>query len=74
MSGPAERHPARRQAVRRLKAQGVDFIKLLSLIPRDAVFAIADESKRQGITFVGHAPDAVRASEASNAGRNFVDP
>jgi imidazolonepropionase-like amidohydrolase len=57
-----------RRAVIDLKNRGVDFIKLQSLIPRDAVFAIADEAKKQNIPFLGHVPDSVRASEMSNAG------
>src|SRR5437667_12876647 len=62
-----------RRAVDDLKRRGADFIKLQSLIPRDAVFAIADEAKKQGIPFVGHVPDAVRASEASNAGQKSFE-
>jgi imidazolonepropionase-like amidohydrolase len=51
-----------------LKRRGADFIKLQSLIPREAVFAIAEEAKKQEIAFEGHVPDAVRASEMSEAG------
>jgi imidazolonepropionase-like amidohydrolase len=51
-----------------LKQRGADFIKLQSLIPRDAVFAIAEEARKQGIPFEGHVPDSVRASEMSEAG------
>ena len=82
LDGPQPRFPASiaiktpedgRRAVDELKKRGADFIKLQSLIPRDAVFAIADEAKKQGITFVGHVPDAVRASEASNAGQKSFE-
>jgi len=82
LDGPQPRFPSSiairtpedgRRAVDDLKQRGVDFIKLQSLIPRDAVFAIADEAKKQGITFVGHVPDAVRASEASNAGQKSFE-
>ncbi len=62
-----------RRAVDDLKKRGADFIKLQSLIPREAVFAIADEAKKQGITFVGHVPDSVRASEMSNAGQKSFE-
>lgn len=62
-----------RRAVDDLKQRGADFIKLQSLIPRDAVFAIADEAKKLGITFVGHVPDSVRASEMSNAGQKSFE-
>jgi imidazolonepropionase-like amidohydrolase len=76
LDGPRPRFPSSlaiatpedgRRAVRELAARGVDFIKLQSLIPRDAVFAIADEAKKAGIPFAGHVPDAVRASEMSDA-------
>jgi len=82
LDGPKPRFPSSvaittpedgRRAVDDLKRRGADFIKLQSLIPRDAVFAIADEAKKQGITFVGHVPDSVRASEASNAGQKSFE-
>jgi imidazolonepropionase-like amidohydrolase len=56
------------RAVADLKRRGADFIKLQSLIPREAVFAIAEEAKKQEIAFEGHVPDAMRASEMSEAG------
>jgi imidazolonepropionase-like amidohydrolase len=58
-----------RKAVDMLKSRGVDFIKVQSGVPREAYFAIADESKKVGIPFEGHVPDAVRASEAVAAGQ-----
>jgi len=82
LDGPQPRFPSSiairtpedgRRVVDELKQKGVDFIKLQSLIPRDAVFAIADEAKKQDIPFVGHVPDAVRASEASNAGQKSFE-
>jgi imidazolonepropionase-like amidohydrolase len=77
LDGPKPRFPSSmaittaddgRHAVNQLKQQGADFIKLQSLIPREAVFAIAEEAKKQEIAFEGHVPDAVRASEMSEAG------
>src|SRR5882724_7402884 len=77
LDGPKPRFPSSvaiataedgRRAVDDLQRQGVDFIKFQSLIPRDAVFAIADEANKKGIAFEGHVPDAVRASEMSDAG------
>jgi len=82
LDGPQPRFPSSiaiktpedgRRAVDDLKQKGVDFIKLQSLIPREAVFAIADEAKKQNITFVGHVPDAVRASEMSKAGQRSFE-
>ena len=77
LDGPKPRFPSSiaiatpddaRRAVSDLKRSGADFIKLQSLIPHDAVFAIADEAKKQEIAFEGHVPDSVRASEMSEAG------
>ena len=77
LDGPQPRFPSSvaittpedgRRAVDDLKQRGADFIKLQSLVPRDAVLAIADEAKKQNIAFEGHVPDSVRASEMSRAG------
>jgi imidazolonepropionase-like amidohydrolase len=82
LDGPQPRFPSSiaiatpgdgRRAVDDLKRRGADFIKLQSLIPRDAVFAIADEARKQNISFVGHVPDSVRASAASNAGQKSFE-
>ena len=82
LDGPTPRFPSSapvataadaRRIVDDLQAQGVDFIKIQSLIPRDGYFAAADEAKKRGISFVGHVPDAVRASEASNAGQKSIE-
>jgi imidazolonepropionase-like amidohydrolase len=82
LDGPQPRFPSSiavktpedgRRAVDDLKKRGADFIKLQSLIPREAVFAIADEAGKQGIPFVGHVPDSVRASEMSNAGQKSFE-
>jgi imidazolonepropionase-like amidohydrolase len=58
-----------RNAVDMLKRRGVDFIKVQSGVPREAYFAIAEESKKVGIPFEGHVPDEIRASEAVAAGQ-----
>jgi imidazolonepropionase-like amidohydrolase len=82
LDGPTPRFPSSapvanaadgRRVVDELKAQGVDFIKIQSLIPRDGYFAAAAEAKKLGITFVGHVPDAIRAAEASNAGQKSIE-
>src|SRR5208282_4687118 len=62
-----------RRAVDEMKRRGVDFIKLQSLIPRDAAFAIADEANIQEIPFEGHVSDSVRESEMSNAGMHSFE-
>jgi hypothetical protein len=62
-----------RNAVRKVKQWGADFVKVYSLLPRDAYFAIADESKRQDIPFAGHVPFAVSAAETSDAGQKSIE-
>jgi imidazolonepropionase-like amidohydrolase len=62
-----------RRIVDELKADGVDFIKIQSLVPRDGYFAAAEEARRQHIPFVGHVPDVVRASEAAEAGQKSIE-
>ena len=61
-----------RQAVDTLAKRGVDFIKILS-VPRDAYFAVAEESARQHMYFVGHVPIAVSVWEASAAGQHSIE-
>ena len=62
-----------REAVDMLKSRGVDFIKVQSGVPREAYFSIADESKKVGIPFEGHVPDAIRASEAIASGQRTFE-
>lgn len=62
-----------RQAVSLVKRGGADFVKVYSLLPRDAYFAIADESKKEGIPFEGHVPEGVSVEEASNAGQKTIE-
>jgi len=62
-----------RRAVDRLKARGVDFIKVQSLVPREAYFAIAARAKAVGLPVDGHVPDAVRAAEAVAAGQRSFE-
>jgi imidazolonepropionase-like amidohydrolase len=82
LDGPVPRFPSSapvkdaadgKKIVDDLQKSGVDFIKIQSLIPRDGYFAAADEAKKLGIPFVGHVPDAVRATEASNAGQRSIE-
>jgi amidohydrolase family protein len=58
-----------RLAVALLASRGPDFLKVYSSLPREAYFAIAQESKRLGIPFAGHVPEAVSPAEASEAGQ-----
>jgi imidazolonepropionase-like amidohydrolase len=62
-----------RQAVDQNKERGSDFIKVYSYLSREEYFAIADEAKKQGLTFVGHVPYTVSAAEASDAGQKSLE-
>lgn len=62
-----------RRIVDNIKTDGADFVKIYNGIPRDAYFALADESRKQHIPFVGHLPYQVRASEASDAGQRSIE-
>ena len=62
-----------RKAVLTVKEMGSDFIKVYSMLPRDAYFAIADEAKRQNMVFAGHVPEFVSAGEASDAGQKSIE-
>jgi hypothetical protein len=62
-----------RAAVRSLKARGVDFIKVQARLSSEAYLAVADEAKRQGISFVGHVPESMNAGEVSDAGQRSIE-
>jgi hypothetical protein len=83
IDGPEPAHPEHaipvgnaaegRQAVQSLKAMGADFVKVYDGVPRDAYFAIAEESKKVGLSLVGHIPGSVRVVEASNADQRSLE-
>jgi imidazolonepropionase-like amidohydrolase len=60
-------------AVDSLKAQGVDFIKVQSVISHDAYLATAAEAHKQGLPIVGHVPDKVRIREVVEAGQKSIE-
>lgn len=62
-----------RLAVQSLARSGADFVKIYSLLGRDAYFAIADEAQKRKIPFAGHVPDSVTATEASDAGQKSIE-
>ncbi|MCP2339417.1 amidohydrolase family protein [Actinomadura rupiterrae] len=62
-----------RAAVRRVKREGADFVKVYSRLTRAAYFAIADEARRQGIPYTGHCPDPVTIAEAVRAGHRTLE-
>jgi imidazolonepropionase-like amidohydrolase len=62
-----------RRAVRFLKQNGADFIKIYDGVPRDSYFAVVDEAKKQDIPFAGHVPAGLNSFEASDAGQKSFE-
>ena len=62
-----------RQTVMEIRKAGADFVKVYSFLPRDSYFAVADESRKQGLPFVGHVPLGVSVEEASDAGQKSIE-
>jgi hypothetical protein len=62
-----------RKAVRDLKQQGADFIKVYSLLTREGYLGIADEAKKEGMAFAGHVPQTIPLPEASEFGQKCVE-
>ncbi|MGW5606675.1 amidohydrolase family protein [Streptomyces sp. NPDC003753] len=62
-----------RRAVRRVKKEGADFVKVYSRLSREAYWAVAQEARRQNIPFLGHCPDLVRITEAADAGQHTIE-
>jgi imidazolonepropionase-like amidohydrolase len=60
-------------AVQQLKSDGVDFIKVQSRLQPEAYLAIAEASRRAGMRYVGHVPDAISARAASEAGQSSIE-
>jgi imidazolonepropionase-like amidohydrolase len=61
-----------RAAVDGLQKRGADFIKIIE-VSRENYFAIAHESNKDSISFAGHIPSDVTATEASNAGQKSIE-
>jgi hypothetical protein len=51
----------------------VDFIKVLTSVPRDAFFAMAERARHWGTAFAGHVPAGVTFSEAIEARMNSIE-
>jgi imidazolonepropionase-like amidohydrolase len=62
-----------REAVAALKREGADLIKVYSLLPRAAYFAVLAEARRQRLPVAGHVPEAISAKEASDAGQASIE-
>lgn len=62
-----------RAAVQKLKAAGVDQIKVYSKLKPDVYRAAVDEAKKLGLKPVGHIPTSVTPDEAREAGQTSVE-
>jgi imidazolonepropionase-like amidohydrolase len=62
-----------REAVRKVKRDGANFVKVYSLLSRDVYFAISAEAKAADLPFAGHLPNSVSAVEASDAGQKSFE-
>lgn len=62
-----------RAAVRTLKVAGVDFIKIHNALGREALVAVIDEARKQGLKVVGHVPKAVEPADALSLGMNGIE-
>ena len=60
-------------AVDTAKNEGADFVKVYQFLPQEEYFAIADESRKEGIPFEGHVPISVSAEDASRAGQKSFE-
>lgn len=62
-----------RNAVRELRALGVDFIKVHRAIGREAFLAVLDEARRQDLTVSGHVPLVMSWVDGANAGMRSIE-
>ncbi len=62
-----------RNLVREYRDKGVDFVKVYTYLNRETYLAIADESKKLGIAFVGHVPNSITDLEASDLGQKSLE-
>lgn len=51
----------------------VDFIKVLSRLPRDAYLALLDRARKWGLPVAGHVPDTVTVEEAVTARQSSIE-
>jgi len=82
LDGPGEAFPgvvrleneaAARAAVASLNEQKVDYVKVLSSLPREVFLAVADESRKRGLPLAGHISQGVTVAEISDAGQKCIE-
>jgi hypothetical protein len=62
-----------RRATDSLDTQGADFIMVLSTVPRDAYFALAQRARVRRAIFGGHVPDSVSIREAIDSRQKSME-
>lgn len=65
--------PDGRRAAEELLDRRVDFIKVLSDVPRDAYFALAERARLFRFPFAGHVPDGITVWEAIDARQRSME-
>ena len=61
------------QAVRKLKADGVDFIKVQSQLSLEAWRAVLSEADKSGLTVVGHVPERISAFAVAKSTQRSIE-
>src|SRR5215218_9059287 len=62
-----------RQVVATIAEAGADFVKVYTLLPREAFLAIAEAANQRDFPFAGHVPITVTAWEASDVGQRTIE-
>jgi hypothetical protein len=70
---PVSNEEEARQAVRKLKAQGVDFIKVQAALTLPLWQAVLDEAQRLNITVAGHIPERISAFDVARSTQRSIE-
>jgi imidazolonepropionase-like amidohydrolase len=62
-----------REAMKEVKASGVEFVKIHNDLTPDAYFALVAEAKAIGVYVVGHAPTGVSVAALSDSGMRSIE-
>jgi len=73
LSIPVKTPEEAKAAVDTLSNHGVDFIKVYSMLTRDAFLAVINEAKKKKLNVVGHVPAFVSSLEASQLGMKSME-
>jgi hypothetical protein len=72
-TAPVETAAQVRTAVEMLRQHGADFVKVDFGLESDLYPVLASESKRQGLTFVGHVPLSMNPGDAAALGQRSIE-